>query len=226
MSDMNIADFHAHILPGADHGSPSSEISLFQLRTAYRRGVRRIVATPHFYPHLENVDTFINRRNASYKRIESKLTSDLPQIWLGAEILICDNIEKIPMLDSLCISGTRAILLELPFNDFFDSYVFSVKSLVNDGYTVILAHADRYPPDVIDKLLRVGALIQLNADSLSGLFIPKHLKRWIADKKVCAIGSDIHGRDKNAYKRFNRAIKKLGDNADFIKLTSDSILHQ
>lgn len=39
-------DFHAHILPGADHGSRDLDHSLRQLRAAKAVGVDTIVATP------------------------------------------------------------------------------------------------------------------------------------------------------------------------------------
>ena len=220
---IDFIDFHAHILPHADHGSYSTDTTAAQLEYARSSGVKRIVATPHYYPHQENPDVFLKRRNACYEHLLERLTFDLPSIRLGAEILICDNIEEMPMLDKLCIEGTRALLLELPFTDFSASYVHSVRSLVNQGYTVLLAHADRYDPENIDKLVKVGAIIQLNADALSGLFIPKIIKEWIKSGKVYALGSDIHGADKKAYARFNKAIKKLGTDAERIKELSDAI---
>lgn len=220
---MDIVDFHAHILPRADHGSTSTETSLFQINTALECGVSRIVATPHFYPQSDNVDAFISRRNASYAKLKTAFSGLRPSIKLGAEVLICENIEEMPGLELLCIEGTNNLLLELPFSDFFDSFEYSVKTLINRGYTVILAHADRYDPRNIDKLVAVGARLQLNADSLCKLIIPAHIKRWLHDKCVVAIGSDIHGSDKKAYLRFNKAVKKLGEYAAYIKDCSDSL---
>ena len=221
--DMDIIDFHAHILPRADHGSSSTEVSITQINLAKAVGINRIVATPHFYPQQENLDTFISRRNSSYRRLKERFTEDYPEIKLGAEVLICDNIEQMPMLESLCIEGTKVLLIELPFLDFFDSYVYSVKSLVQSGYTVVIAHADRYNPTDIEKLIRAGAYLQLNADSLCRWIIPKHLKKWLNHRSVVALGSDIHGSDKKAYLRFKKAIKAIGDNITYIKDFSDSI---
>ena len=220
---MDFVDFHAHILPHVDHGSFSTQTTIAQLEFAINAGVKRIVATPHFYPHEENPEHFIERRNAYYKRLVERVPDNSPEIKLGAEVLICDNIEEMPMLEELCISGTKVLLLELPFTDFSDSYIRSVRALVNQGYTVILAHADRYDPKNIDCLLGAGAFIQLNANALSGLFIPKHIKAWLDGNKVYAIGSDIHGEDKNAYVRFSKAIKRLGNRALLIKEYSDAI---
>lgn len=221
---MDIVDFHAHVIPGADHGSSSIEISIAQLESAKKYGVNRIIATPHFYPHRENVDRFIDRRNKCFEHLKRHLSDNHPQIILGAEVLICDNIEEIPLLDALCIDGSKTLLLELPFTDFFDGYVDSVRYLINRGYTVVLAHAERYDPHNIDKLISVGAYVQLNANSLCRFIINKHIKRWLAEKRVFALGSDIHGPDTKAYYRFIKAIKRAKSYINTIKVYSDSIL--
>ena len=220
---MDIVDFHSHIIPRADHGSSSVETTISQLKLAQKSSVTRIIATPHFYPSHENVDTFIERRDMCYSRLAERMTPTMPHVKLGAEVLICDNIEEMPMLDMLCIGDSKALLLELPFTDFSESYVRSVRALIMQGYTIILAHADRYDKENIDRLIAAGAVVQLNAHALSGLYIPMHIRKWLDAGKVYAIGSDIHGVDIRAYKRFSRAIKKLGDNASKIKEYSDAI---
>ena len=223
---MDIVDFHSHILPFADHGSTSLDTSVKQLELASSLGVNRIILTPHYYPHRENPDAFIARREKCYQKLQELLTPDSPDVRLGAEVLICDNIDEIPMLDDLCIRGSKILLLELPFTDFSPTYVNSVKYLVSAGYNVVLAHADRYDPKNIDQLLDVGAKIQLNADSLAVLFLKKHIKKWLERGAVCALGSDIHGADKKAYARFVKAIHKLGKHSDEVKCFSDSFWNE
>ena len=221
---MHLIDFHAHVIPWADHGSSSVETSLFQLSSAHDIGIDTVVATPHFYPQYENAERFIERRNACFERLKEHLTDEHPKVLLGAEVLICDNIEAMPGLDALCIEGTRMILLELPFTDFSDSFVYSVKMLIRQGYTVLLAHADRYDPDNIDRLVSAGAKIQLNVDSISKLFMQPHLRRWIEKGRVVAIGSDIHGSDPKAYKKFTKAVRKIDEDIDFITASSKKLL--
>lgn len=220
---MDIVDFHSHILPGADHGSSSLDTSLSQLKIAKEFGVNRVIITPHYYPHRENPDNFINRRERAYSHLIRHLDDEYPDVRLGAEVLICDNIEEIPLLEHLCVKGSKVILLELPFTDFSRSFIDSIKCLILQGYKVVLAHADRYCPDDIDSLIAVGAKIQLNADSLVSFFIKKHIKRWLDSGCVCAIGSDIHGTDKKAYKNFNTAMKRLKKYMPNIKKASDDI---
>lgn len=221
---MKLIDFHTHTIPWADHGSSSVETSLFQINSAKQIGIETIVATPHFYPQYENVERFIERRNSCFDRLNEQLTDEHPDIILGAEVLICDNIEAMPGLDQLCLGETRLLLIELPFTDFSDTHVYSIKMLIKQGYTVVLAHADRYDPDNIERLIAVGAKIQLNADSLSKLFVQPHIKDWIERDKVIAIGSDIHGEDPKAYKRFKKAMKRLGNSLDYVMSSSEELL--
>ena len=204
---MNLIDFHAHILPCADHGSDGNNTSLSQLAYASSVGVNTVVATPHFYPHKHKVKDFLERRSASYCDLKGAYDGDI-NIILGAEVLLCENINKLPDVDKLCIEGTRAILIELPFSSFKHSYYETVEALISDGFDVILAHADRYDADIIDSLVTLGAKIQLNASAISALFVKKHVKSWLDRDLVVAIGSDIHMADKKAYVSYKKAVDK------------------
>ena len=220
---MDICDFHAHILPGVDHGSLSLDVTLRQLTIARRNGVKRIVATSHFYPHKDTVESFLKRRDEAYQLLLPHLTEDMPEVRLGAEVLLCANLDGIADLDKLCIHGTKTILVELPFNDFGSEYVHAIEGMLELGYEVILAHAECYDPRNIDRLLSLGVLIQVNASAYIPWFPKRVLKEWQSEGKIIAIGSDIHGPDKRAYKNFRRAIRRLRDYALYIKEESDSI---
>lgn len=203
---MKTIDFHTHVLPGADHGSDSLQTSLKQIELAKEASVDVIVATPHFYPHRHKLSAFLKRREASY--LELKGATDAT-VLCGAEVLLCEKFENFENIDSLCIEGTKTILLELPFSAFKESYINTVEELIERGYDIVLAHAERYPVSSIDSLLAVGAKIQLNASALSGIFVKKHIKRWLAAKDVVAIGSDIHMVSKKHYGSLIKARKKL-----------------
>jgi tyrosine-protein phosphatase YwqE len=112
-------------------------------------------------------------------------------------------------------------LLELPYSSLNSGHIKSVEALIYAGYKIVLAHADRYDPENIEKLLELGTKIQLNASSLSKLFVKKHVTSWVERGLVVAIGSDIHGKDKKAYKKYGRAIKRLGAKADLIMKNSE-----
>jgi protein-tyrosine phosphatase len=223
-----IIDFHSHIIPKLDHGTGSVETSLGQLNLAKKNNVDIIVATSHFYPHMHNAKSFFEKRSLCYDELKKAIEKcDLPKIILGAEVLVCEGINRLPDLELLCIENTRALLLELPFGiTVGDTFVKTFKDLIENGYDVVLAHADRYDPNNIEKLVDVGAKIQLNASALSRLSIKKHIKSWINRGIVVAIGSDIHGQDASAYKRFKRAISRLNGNADAIMQSAFGVLTQ
>ena len=219
----DIVDFHAHILPGADHGSDSVKTSLAQLTLAREASVTRIIATPHFYPDSHSLKKFIHRREEAFWRLSEHLSGDMPKLSLGAEVLICNGIENMPDLDKLFIDGTNVLLLELPFADFQYPYVKSVSNLVLQGVNVVIAHAERYSFENISMMIDAGANIQLNSIALSGWFMNRSIRDLIESGRVVAIGSDIHGKDRKAYRSFAKAASIEAEYIDQIKLSSDSI---
>ena len=225
---MKKIDFHSHILPGADHGSDGVETSLFQVRSAISAGIDTIVATPHFYPHRHQVSSFVERRDAAYAALSEALTENgiNIDIRIGAEVLICGGMERLPDLDKLCIEGTKVLLIELPFSDFRTAYYETVEELIYLGYTVVLAHCDRYDADIIENMISRGALVQLNAAPLAKLIVSRHLRDWIADGLVVALGSDIHEKDANAYHRFNKAEKRLGAQLESVMKKSEKLIEK
>ena len=192
-----------------------------KIKLANECGVDKIIATPHFYPSMMSVERFLSLRDKAYELLLPHI--DPSSIRLGAEVLICDNIQNLPDLEKLCLYGSRTILLELPFNHFDKNYKYIISDLVKDGYEVILAHADRYVEANIDLLLNYGAKIQLNAESLDVFFKRKQLYTWMENGFVVALGSDIHGADKKAYKRFVNATKKAGKHWPVIDKASEII---
>ncbi len=220
----DVADFHSHILPGADHGSYTVETSLAQLRSAQKNSVKRILATPHFYPNLHTISHFIANRSFAVQLLKNAVTADMPKFKIGAEVLLCEGLERHPELDRLCFDGTRHIMIELPFVDVSDEHVKTLEALMNMGYNVILAHADRYPKKYIEELIGIGVKnLQINAYSLATVFKRKHLYRWIEKGLVKMLGSDIHGDTPMAYKYFVNAQRKLSDYILQIKESSDKI---
>ena len=219
----DIVDFHAHILPGADHGSSSVKTSQDQLMHAKAAKVTRIVATPHFYPHLHSLDDFLIKRNESFQKLSAVLTNDMPEIRLGAEVLLCDRLDLLIGIESLCINGSNTILLELPNTDITKEHYNAVKHFIKRGFDVVMAHAERYSPAAIDRVIDLGAKIQINANSVSRLFISSNIKNWLKFGNVVALGSDIHHADKVAYKHFHSCQRKIKEYIPYIEEQSNII---
>ena len=203
-------DFHSHILPGIDHGSDGLKTSLFQIRSAIAAGIENIVATSHFYPHRHHTRSFLESRAKAYHDLTEALDDEQKiNIIPAAEILLCEKLDRLPELSELAVGNTNNLLIELPMNGFSKKHVDALEEMISHGYSIILAHPERFPRENIESVLPLGVKLQLNATALSGLFIKPHIKDWIARDLVTALGSDIHMADKNAYKRFLRAAKKL-----------------
>ncbi len=211
-------DFHAHVLPGADHGSDSSATSAKQLGAMAAAGVTHVVATPHFYPNREGVDSFLERRSAAAGRVLKKIDpAARPTIYLGAEVLVCPGIHHMDGLDKLTIAGTKVILLEMPFTGWGSDLIDTVSEVAKTGLVPVLAHIDRYPPELMERLLReTGCAAQLNAEAFAGLFGGKTCRSYLERDVVVALGSDLHGAGREPYRPFLHMVKKLGPKAEYI----------
>lgn len=204
-------DYHAHVLPGCDHGSDSVETSRKQLAMAAAAGVRTVCATPHFYPHKESIPSFLQRREASARLLRENLTADALQLQLGAEVLICDGMERLDGLSRLCRGETNELLLEMPFYQWSESIWDTLYALCERrDIEIVLAHAERYPPEAIEQLIRDNVALQLNSECLTR---PLHRKRyltWIKNGSVKYLGSDIHmlGNGYRDFEKCRRLLKK------------------
>ena len=203
-------DYHAHVLPGCDHGSDSVETSRKQLAMAAAARVRTVCATPHFYPHKESSPSFLQRREASARLLRENLTADAPQLQLGAEVLICDGMERLDGLPRLCRSETNELLIEMPFYQWPEAIWDTLYALCERrDIKIVLAHAERYPPEAIEQLIRDNVALQLNSECLTR---PLHRKRyltWIKNGSVKYLGSDIHMLG-DGYRAWEKCVKLLG----------------
>ena len=200
-------DFHTHILPSLDHGSESLLQSQKQLLRLGEANVKTVCATSHFYPNETTVGDFLGARMVALGELISSVTSPRPNIILGAEVLICEGLEDMDGLEKLCFEGTNLLLLELPLGiksisaGMYET-VFAIRDM---GFTPVLAHVDRYPRELIAPLVCEGIYAQVNAENVSKLLMPGHIKTWIEEGFVVAIGSDYHyafPKGVEAYERF------------------------
>ena len=204
-------DYHAHVLPGCDHGSDSVETSRKQLAMAAAARVRTVCATPHFYPHKESIPSFLQRREASAQLLRENLTADALQLQLGAEVLICDGMERLDGLSRLCRGETNELLLEMPFYQWSESIWDTLYALCERrDIEIVLAHAERYPPEAIEQLIRDNVALQLNSECLTRPLHRKRYLKWIKNGSVKYLGSDIHmlGNGYRDFEKCRRLLKK------------------
>lgn len=202
-------DFHAHILPGADHGSDGLETSLRQLTLAEQAGIDVIVATPHFYPQADDFRHFLHKRERTRGELLEHYQGPI-RILTGAEVHMCVGLDHLDGLEALCIPGTNVMLCELPFRGLTDSLSETFQRLVEEHEICpVLAHVDRYDPAQIDRLFDMGLQGQLNAEPFLHRFRRRRLLHWIDQGSITALGSDIHGAE-IGYSQYLAAAEFLG----------------
>lgn len=204
-------DYHSHILPGCDHGSDGIKTSLKQIEMAKSVGIKTICATSHFYPHKESVESFLARRQRTYEALKANLPDGAPEIILGAEVLICDGMDQLSGLDRLCRQGTNELLLELPFYKWPDLVWETVERLNDrDDIRIVIAHADRYPPEDIERLIDEDIPLQLNVECFKNPLRRKRYISWVKNGYAKYLGSDIHmlGSGYRDWEKCKKLLKK------------------
>lgn len=212
-------DFHSHILPEMDDGSRSIEESISMLDSLKRQGIDKVVATPHFYANDESVADFIARRKKSYDSLTASVTDSVPSILLGAEVKYYEGISRLADLKSLCVENSCLLLLEMPMKRWTEYVLRELVDISCSGkVTLVLAHVERYirfqQPGVIDRLLRNGILLQINASFVCGLFSKRKALGLLKRQAVHFLGSDCHNmtdRPPDIGKAYEIIEKKLGN---------------
>ena len=204
-------DFHTHILPGLDHGSKSIEETKAQISLFLKHDVREVICTSHFYGHVHRIDDFLERREKSSLVLENYIKENKLdfRFHLSAETLAFVGIENLDRLSELTIGNSSTLLIELPYGPLASNIENSIAKLKKNGYDILLAHADRYNETDIERLISLGAKVQLNASALSSLFVKRSYIRWLRDGVCVALGSDIHSDDEKAIQKFLKASKRI-----------------
>lgn len=195
---IDLIDIHAHILPGIDDGAATVEISLEMLKESKRQGVKKIVATSHCYAKTDkDVVEFINKRRNRYEQLMQAVNSlddDLPQIYLGCELHLENNISKFDRLEELCIDGTEYLLLEMPYREWNDDMYDEIYGITLRKIKPVMAHIERFYnyEKKFENLIDMDLLYQINADSFIKPGIKKIIPYFFKNRMAQFIGSDMH----------------------------------
>lgn len=205
--DYGYVDMHCHILPKVDDGADSMETSLRMLDIAYSEGIRTILATPHHHPRRSRAGT--EEILAVYEEFSKTVTTMHPDMKLlyGREVYYTvDVMDEIETGKALLIGDTRYILVEYSTSVEPAYLVRSVNNIIQLGYIPIVAHVERYACVVDDweliyELKNMGAVIQVNADSVIGELgrsVKKAIKHMLTEELVDIIGTDAHNSTSRA----------------------------
>lgn len=211
-------DFHSHILPGIDDGSPDVETSLRMVRAMQRQGIDTVCATSHYYATQRSPERFLMRREQAWEKLAEQLPEDAPRILLGAEVLYFPGISRMRELPDLCLEGTNLLLLEMPFERWTEAAVREVTEIAHSGeFTLMLAHIERYykqqPKRVWEDFLDLGVLMQANADFFLPFKTRHKAMKLLENETIHLLGTDAHNMGSRAPRMaeaFLMIEKKLG----------------
>ncbi|TCC94200.1 histidinol phosphatase [Pedobacter frigiditerrae] len=165
-------DLHSHLLPGLDDGAPDLETSLFLIKKLNELGFSKFICTPHIFKELyPNTPASIGAALATVKESLKKAGSNI-KVAAGAEYMIDGDFN---MDEPLQLMPDNYILIEMSYLSEAPHIEQTVFDLQIKGYTVILAHPERYnfyhkSLSRYQRFKDMGCLFQLNLLSVTGYY--------------------------------------------------------
>lgn len=168
-------DIHCHILPNIDDGAKDMVEAVEMARIAYKEGITKIVATPHYIEDGEYLSEGIDEKVKKLNSILKEKEIDI-EILAGNEVYITPNMVSLVENKNInTINNNKYLLIELPFFDmpnYTEEIIFELKLM---GITPIIAHPERNKaisenPNMLVKYIDMGALCQINSGSITGKF--------------------------------------------------------
>lgn len=198
-------DIHSHFLYGVDDGPKTAAEMQAMLDDAYKNGIRGIMATPHVTPGIHPMDEEKIALHLSEARAYCVEMGYDMQLFSGAEILYTPAMERFIEEKRLpTLSGSDSVLVEFSPDVSMEELDRAVDRMDRAGYTVILAHIERYlclcwgkaAWQFRDRHPRVQ--YQVNGRTLAnlqGFFRRRMIKAWLKDRLIHFVGSDAHHVD-------------------------------
>ena len=201
------ADVHSHILPGVDDGSQDREESRAILEEFHRRGIRKVIFTPHvsrtMFPNAAadlqaRFDAFIPTLPET---LRTEMTFRLASEYMVDEFFAASD-------DRLCWPDGRHILIEMSYYQRSREIRDEIFNLQMAGLLPVLAHPERYVfyqkawdrkkgVTELQEFFDAGCKLQLNVMSLTGAYGEGSMAilRWLLDHNMYSfIGTDVHSR--------------------------------
>jgi protein-tyrosine phosphatase len=190
-------DIHCHIFHDLDDGPRSRDVSLNMARQQHAAGVTTVVGTPHSpnsSASRKYSASLIRERAHELQELVHADGLDL-SILPGTEINYYAQISHHLKTETIIpLAGTRTLLIEMPVFAVDMRYLPTAVELITEGYTVVMAHPERYiyNQQDLDDLRRIhetGVLFQITAHAVSE---PKSTLLF-EHGMVDLVASDAHG---------------------------------
>jgi len=193
-------DFHSHLIPGIDDGSPDMESSIEMIRKFKDLGYKKLITTPHIMcDYYKNTPEIILSGLEKVRNELFKLNINI-EIEAASEYNLDDGLNELIGNKNILTFGDNYVLFELPFMNEPRNLQEIIFNFQTAGYKPILAHPERYGfwnnnLDKFEELKAKGVMLQLNLLSLTGHYSPevkKMAEKLVIANLIDAIGSDCH----------------------------------
>lgn len=197
-----VIDLHFHCLPGIDDGPEDWEGAVALCRAAAVDGITSLIATPHVLRA-----PWVNEDAAVRDQLILKLNTLLggrPSILAGCEYFFSadavDLWEKGRAGPLIGLNRSRYLLMELPHGPLPPTLHGILHELALIKVVPVLAHPERNrafaeDPGALKELVSRGAVVQITAASLLGLFGDGPLaasEEFLRSGLVHLVASDAH----------------------------------
>lgn len=198
-------DIHTHILPGVDDGAPTMAEALKLVKMAWENGTRTIILTPHYRGVFKkNTPEQLRERFEVFREAVRDRFPEM-DLYLGQEAYYQMAVpERLAEGAVLSLGDSQYALIEFSGGARRSQVVTGISETIRNGFVPIIAHMERYEVfrkdwSLVEEVLEMGALVQLNADSVMGAhglgvkwFCGKVLKQQLAH----FVASDAHDGEK------------------------------
>lgn len=169
-------DLHCHWVAGVDDGAATPVVSRAMLEGLAKLGFERVIGTPHMRPAL--FDNQASDLRAAFDSTRAALEGcpDLPELGLSCEHFFDEVVfRRLRSGEGLPYPGEAAVLLEFYESSFPPSVDRLLSELRRAGLTPVIAHPERYHaiwerPEILDRLLDLGAVALLDVAALVGKY--------------------------------------------------------
>lgn len=201
-------DVHSHILPGMDDGARDISQALEMLRIAREEDIGTMYATPHFMPGKGCPDRDGIRKALENLRRAAEAEGLQLSLRCGAEYYFRQEVLELMETDGIVpLEGTDCVLTEFgPCEE--GKYIRrAVCGILDRGYIPVIAHVERYAAlmkkgyEDIREMRRMGALIQINAGSVTGDYggrAKRDTRMLLREGLGDLLGTDAHSHGKRA----------------------------
>lgn len=194
-------ELHQHVIYGVDDGPRDAAGMHRMLRLAAEQGVEHLIATPHATPGRERFPTEDYLARVAEAR-DWCAGQGLPlRIHTGCEVLYTDEAPRLLHEGYLpTMAETWVVLVEFFPTDPLEHICQALRRLGNEGFTVIMAHVERYR--ALQSIRNVEMLrddypvrMQMNCNTVltrKGFLTDRWTRRMLEAGYIDFVASDAH----------------------------------